>query len=396
MEKTKVYLLKPQYLAKTGIIDSALDLARSAVPNGPISFSLIDYPETDPKERLTHDKGWDAKHNIKPSKAFEGARMSIEGNFKGSLTPYQDRNWLELSRNLVYRIARASEWFFEEYKEDRGNCLVILLSPYGNDHNYFCGPLPGDRNAAFIQVTHYATELFTAPHIPVAYEFFAAALRFRAFNTSDYQTRFVHFNDRGCVNDFFERIENIRYKIMSADICDECLSHVIKQRLSPVFLNHVFTGLEKVRSMQNNFRRALHYPAYLSFELSQRYLTFPAIGAKVSFSPKEMSLYKLFCQHPEGIAFDEIANHRDDLLTLYAQHYSGDADQGNGWRPEIERVVNRWCEQDNDLSQTISKINRKIKDAVTAELASNYQIRGAVREKRRIDAAEGLVIKNPS
>lgn len=392
MDKTKVYILKPRYLAKSDIIDSALDLAKSALPNGPISFCLVNYPESDPKEHLTHDEDWDAKRNIEPSQEFHSLIMNTEENSKERVAPYQDRNWLELSGHLVDRIARASDWFFEEYKEDRGNCLVILLSSYGNDHNYFCGPIPKDRNAAFIQITHYATQLFTAPHIPVAYEFFAAALRFKAFNTPDYQKRFVHFRHRGCVNYFFERIEDIRYKIMSADICNECLNHVVKQRLSPVFLNHVFTGLEKVRSMQNNFRRAISYPAYLSFVLSQRNLTFPTIGAKVSFTPKEMSLYKLFCQYPEGIAFDEIANYRDDLLTLYAQHYAGDADQENRWRREVERVVNRWCEQDKDLSQTISKINRKIKDAVTAELALNYQIRGGIREKRRINAAESHVV----
>ena len=45
----------------------------------------------------------------------------------------------------------------------------------------------------------------------------------------------------------------------------------------------------------------------------------------------------------------------------------------------INAVLERWCMQDDDLTQTVSKINRKIKQAVTDTLAKPHQITGPAR-----------------
>jgi len=301
------------------------------------------------------------------------------------------RKWIETPEEVLLRMADAEDWFYSTSREDRNNSLVILLNPFGNDHNYFCGPSPERKNVAFIQTTHYATETLIGRHIPLAYEFFASAMRFRAFNVPDYQDRFVHMTDRGCMNDFFKNIENIRLKILSADVCEQCYQHIERQKLNPLFVDHVFKGFEAVRAQQNSFTRARRERRVLEVNTSMKYLTFESIGAQVSLAPKEMALYKFYLNHPEGVAYSDICDHRDELMTLYEEHYqqthSDDADTDQRERgAAIDAVLDRWCMQDDDLTQTVSKINRKIKQAVTDALAKPHQILGPRGGVRKISA----------
>ena len=197
--------------------------------------------------------------------------------------------------------------------------------------------------------------------------------------------------DRGCMNDFFSEIKNIRLKILSADICGDCFAHVTRQQINPLFIDHVFKGFEAVRAQQNTFNRARKERKVLVVEAGMKYLTFESIGAQVSLAPKEMALYKFYLSHPEGVAYNEICDHREALFSLYEQHYqkihSDAAAVDQEMRNEaINAVLDRWCMQDADLTQTVSKINSKIKRAVTNTLAKPHQITGSRGEARKIKA----------
>ena len=394
MTKTHVYLLVPEYAGVTGTIQAAFDLASSVDPNGPIQFHLKDYPERNPKEYIKKDDNWDGMREKRYTERFSRQVLlkEVDASVNYSLAyARENRKWLETPDQVLERMANAEDWFFETSKADRENSLVILLNPFGNYPNYFCGPSPERRNVAFIQTTHYATETLTARHIPVAYEMFASAMRFRAFNVPDYQDRFVHMTDKGCMNDFFSDIKNIRLKILSADICEDCYSHIKSQTLNPLFIDHAFKGFEAVRAQQNSFTRARRERIILDLTTSVRYLKFDSIGAQVSLAPKEMALYKFYLNHPEGVAYSGICDHRDELYALYEEHYQqthsddSQVDQSER-RVAINAVLDRWCMQDEDLTQTVSKINRKIKQAITDELAKPHQILGPRGGKRKIAA----------
>jgi len=393
MRKTNVFLLVPKYSGVSGTISAAFDLAQKVDPNGPIQFRLVDYPEENPKHYMTHDDDWDGMEDIQPAQVMFQIDMDESiGDANYSLRNAREmRKWIETPTEVLERMAKAEDWFFSEFREDREHSLVILLNPYGNDHNYFCGPSPERKNVAFIQTTHYATETLTARHVPVAYELFASAMRFRAFNEPDYQEKFVHMNDRGCMNDFFSEIKNIRLKILSADVCEECYEHINRQQINPLFIDHVFKGFEAVRAQQNSFTRARRERKVLGVEAGMKYLKFDSIGAQVSLAPKEMALYKFYLSHPEGVAYNEICDHRVALFSLYEEHYqqvhSDDAAIDQEKRKEaINAVLDRWCMQDDDLTQTVSKINRKIKQAVTDALAKPHQITGKRGGVRKINA----------
>ena len=381
MTKTNVYLLVPAYAGVTGTVQAAFDFASQVDPNGPIQFHLVAYDEKNPKHRMKKDEGFRPEDDIVPSPVFN-LKQSASYSESIDLTYSQSmRNWLETPREVLDRMADAEDWFFEEHHEDRDNALVLLLNPYGNNHNYFCGPSPERKNVAFMQTTHYATEVTTAPHIPVAYEFFAAALRFRAFNVPDYQERFVHFNDVGCVNDFFEQIERIQLKIQSANVCDSCYEHITNQGLEQEFLDHVYKGLNAVREIQINFTRARRANKPLTVTIRNKFLQFAETQGRVKLAPKQMALYKFFMNHPEGVKYTDFVDHEEELRRLYREAYTGDPEE---IEDTTNSVVNGWLMQ-SDISSTVSKINRALKRELRA-LAHWHIIQGPRGEKKVIKA----------
>ena len=380
MNYTDVYLLVPTYSGTTGTIRAAYELASQVQPDGPIRFHLKDYPEEDPKGYMRHDEEWDGMNDIIPKASFSYS-LQIEEPSPSLAYARKTRRWLETRDEVIDRMARAEDWFFETSHLDRENTLVILLNPYGNSQNYFCGASPERRNVAFIQTTHYATEVTTARHIPVAYELFASALRFRAFNVPDFEQRHVHFQDIGCLNDFFEEISRIQLKIQSANVCDECFDHIMSQDIPQDFIDHVYAGLNAVRELQINFTRARRANRALEVRIENKYVHFGDAGIMVRLPPKQLALYKFFLNHPEGVEYKDFSNHEDELGQLYRECYTGDPDDID---ENVANVLEGWFMQ-SDISTTVSKINKKIKDALR-ELAHWHTIEGRRGEPKRIKA----------
>ena len=378
MEKTIVYLLVPQYSGVEGAIQSAFDLASSVNPDGPIQFHLVNYPEVNPQPNLTFEEDWTGQMEPVP------ISLSLFLGSNKKLLFEERRKFLEVPEELVLRMNAAADWLFHQESPPRENSLALLINPFGNTNNVFCGPSPTHKNAGFIQTTHYATEVLTARYIPIAYEFFAAALRFRAFNVPDFAQRFWHNEDLGCVNDFNRAIANIRFKVLTADICDSCYAHIEKQRLSPQFIEHVRAGFEQVAAEQNNFKRAQRSRKPIDMHLGFRYLTFESIKARVMLSPKEMTLYKFFITQPKGVKYHELGDYKKELIDLYRELFNGEPDE---MQTTIQGVVDRWCSFDSDISQTVSKINKKIKDEIGDALAEPFLITGERGEAKAIPYA---------
>ncbi len=382
-DKTHVYLLVPHYFGVDEAIQAAYDQVRSVDPNGPIRFYLTPYPEPNPVDKLHFDADWTGTQ-----KAEFMPRSS-----KSSLAPedipleesyVQLRKHLEVPHSLLTRMDRAAQWILDQNLNPKEDTLVVLLNPYGNTHNLFCAPSPRNRNAAFIQTTHFATETLHSRNIAIAYELFASALRFRAFNEPDFQEKFLHPTDLGCVNDFSGIVQNLRYKILTADICDACFQHVQSKNIPHPFMEHLKTGLERVAAQQNNFKRALTERNPIPIRITYRFLLFDSIQARVLLSPKEMTLYKFFLSQAQGIHYHDLIDFRAELIALYQEHYTGEMDE---MEATIHTVVDRWCQQDIDLSQTVSKINKKLRDSIGLQLARPHSIMGGRGSRKYIPAA---------
>ena len=107
---------------------------------------------------------------------------------------------------------------------------------------------------------------------------------------------------------------------------------------------------------------------------------------EVAMEPLTKAVYLLFLKHPEGIAFKELPDYRDELLELYAKIRT------NGINDRvvksIEDVTNPLL---NSINEKCSRIKAAFQTAVDASLADQYYITGKSGEPKMVMLPRKLV-----
>ena len=103
MQKTKVFLLVPTYSGVTGTIQAAFNLASSVDPDGPIQFSLVDYPEENPKHYMIHDDQWDGMDDIRPSDVMASMSLKepMDDTYYSLRNAREMRKWIETPAEVL-------------------------------------------------------------------------------------------------------------------------------------------------------------------------------------------------------------------------------------------------------------------------------------------------------
>jgi len=98
----------------------------------------------------------------------------------------------------------------------------------------------------------------------------------------------------------------------------------------------------------------------------------------------------LFASHPEGIPISHLPDYEEELFQVYSKFYTGTSGEDiQASHLMIRSTVRRLCyNESGDLSQAISRINRKLVSVLGELMATNYQIQGPNGEAKRIAAAE--------
>lgn len=98
-------------------------------------------------------------------------------------------------------------------------------------------------------------------------------------------------------------------------------------------------------------------------------------------------IYNLYLNHPEGIAFRNLAEHRQELLGLYSI-YTGREDSDEV-EASIDDLINP---ESNSISEKCSRIRKAFRDKMDDSIARNYYIDGKQGEAKRIALPQNLII----
>jgi hypothetical protein len=117
-------------------------------------------------------------------------------------------------------------------------------------------------------------------------------------------------------------------------------------------------------------------------------------GRELSLAPKERALYQFFLLHPDGIVFSHLPDRTEELVALYLRFYTGSSDDRESPRAVAERVIRKLVfDTDGDRSQTVSKVNRKVRTALEGlvEQPLAFCIQGPNGGIKRVAAASWAV-----
>ncbi len=393
MQSFTVHVLEQRGL-NSPVVQSALSLINQI--NGPVTFRYHEWTMPHVEHALAIQKQPD---RVKGRKRFAEkwggvlnrsmACLVNEGEIrdqKETLILPDPYSWVsEASEDLKRRLKHTADDFYRATGADRTHSMVVIITNVNNEHNYFAVPDLFGQQWGFVQCNHQVTHLMAAPHLPVAYELLAMPIRHFAFGDLQSFLSHLHVDESiGCMNDFYGNLSEMERKLKSADICNQCIERIKEVGVPYALLRQTRDGFEKIRLYQQNLANLLHEFEMPRLELGY-HLKVTNTGGLIQLAPKELAVYAFFTEFRTGVPLTHVPDHIDRLRYWYRRYYTGTMDDPQSLERTVERLA---LNEDQDLSQTISKLNKKIKIAM-ANLgdATPYLIAGPNGGAKKIIAA---------
>lgn len=352
--------------------------------DGPITFIAheeeIEIAEESLTEEIVGDDDFYKSDPIPESEIMDSIRFNVNLSY----IPKK-----ELIEPIPFKDVISWDEIFKECNEFRVSNniqhqdFVILLTERRNEKNWFTG---GDEKANNLFVhTGYWDYFIETPHqFPVAYECAASTLRKLMFANFKELNEGIHKTSIGCMNDFCEQKEQIVLKLRTADICGNCIDIINHKHIDILLVEqtlNIMDGLRKQMLFKNGFsssrkpsRLEIVNPPY------QCKILLPDYGnIEIKLTPLEKTLYLLYLKHPEGIAYHELIDYKNELTEIYSKLAK------TGATEDIENKISALTNPtDSSTQEKISKIKTKFNNALGEVHASNYIISGARGEKKKI------------
>lgn len=281
------------------------------------------------------------------------------------------------------------DWFFQQLSSYRrmrridDADYIFYLSDIANDLNWF-GSVADNMRDHFIHTAGWSVFFgeFIDERFPIAYEVAVWLLRDQMFDNRYEILPKMHSNARGCANDFCQDKKEIIHKMRTADMCPDCLDILAERDVSPLITRQLFDTIDGIRK-NLTFKgrsRLLKNPSSIEVKGYLMDLYFKELGnLKLNLNPKEKAVYHLFLANPDGIELNRIDEHRDELRRLYGRFT--DQSDLDGIEAAVDLLIDP---SENNLNEVMSRLRRKIKNAVGEHLFHHYNIDGPRNEPKKI------------
>ena len=111
-------------------------------------------------------------------------------------------------------------------------------------------------------------------------------------------------------------------------------------------------------------------------------------GQEVQMLPIDKVVYIFYLRHPEGISIKSLADHKEELMVLYAR-VLGKAELTDKQKASVERLCDPW---DNSINEKLSRIRKSFCAEVHESVANHYIIQGSRGADRTITLDEELIV----
>jgi len=339
---------------------------------GPVNFLTSEQPAEIPAEDLFTEE-W-------PADKFFWQDNLLAGEVCMALSEPLVVRWADLFRQCR---------LFREERALPAADPVVLLTGHRNEKNWFSAGAPDGRMDFFIHADMWEWYVDGDERYPIAYELMALPLWIGMFGSFDGLLDNMHHDTRGCMNDFCQNKRDIGFKLRSADICPECLETIRKRRIDPLLVRQVFRVFDDIRS-QLLFRERYKFtrqPSAMAITGRRKRIHLTDLGnLEIRMTPLEKTVYLFFLNHPEGVEFSYMPDHYREIRGIYGQV------SNSGVLALLENRAHALCaNQDDCLSQVISRIRNKFLAALGEEMAQPYLISGEPGQKRSISLDRSLV-----
>jgi hypothetical protein len=276
--------------------------------------------------------------------------------------------------------------FLENIRADE---FVILLTERRNDLNWFSNYQ--GRNV-FVHTGDWELYFDNDDVFPIAYEVIENLMEsLMKIDTSIIPNINVHQEPIGCMNDFCQNKEQVKFKIRTAYICPDCLNTIKLQNISQGILNQALKIFDSIREGVLD-RNGLQSTELTTQSVIRKIvvdqngsISIPDLKIIFPFTPVYKTLYIFFLKHQEGVNVTELSIHEVELKEIYGMISQKDM---SAIQNTISNLVNAFGESFN---QTKAKINNIIGKSLPPETADLYKISGVRNGRYKINVSEDLI-----
>lgn len=388
--RTRVHLLKSEEVDQAAYQEILHQLQSFS---GPLEFvSTIDEPVFDDDEGIEFDNedelGRDKTHPF-PQEILR--RISEYSISQESLS--EEAHYIEAPQKLT-RLKWEDIFdrckLFREFNDVSDLEFVILLTDKGNEFNWFAAPDPKGGRNGFVQTSGLGFYLPGFSRASIVYLITTHLLRHYMFSDIREMSEGVHQTSVGCMNDFCGNKSELILKIRTADLCSDCVKRLEDKKVDPLLANQVFEIMEAMRSeiLFRDRYSLLKKPSRMNISGPNFTIRFPDLASiELKLDKIEKTMYLFFLGKPEGVKLNMLDEHREELTELYLK-VSPTSDRATATKRINERTDNAHTQK---ISETISKIRKKINDLLGDEMGEHYIIAGANGEVKKIGVERHLV-----
>jgi hypothetical protein len=256
------------------------------------------------------------------------------------------------------------------------NDVVLFLSSTSFD-NYFS--LPDFSNNIYVKVSGWENFVESQIRFPIAIEIVTNIFHLLMFDSLEDLKKKTHLHEnRGCINDYTLNLKDVNLKMKTPDLCDDCLSLLSNNTISPNIVEQIFVIAEQASIELRKVKRYLASFDTVKLEIIERHtkLYFQSpINHAVKLEPVEFAFYKYLLQNESGVKPKDFQNYEgvshferqelnkiiDVVFEIYQSIYGVD-------RNTIKNLFT------NELMTVKSNINKKLKNSLPKKIYKSWEI----------------------
>lgn len=268
--------------------------------------------------------------------------------------------------------------------------FVILLTDISNFNNWFASLDEKMPFNGFIHTADWKHYIKCNDAFPIAFEVVALILQNHMFNNYKEAQNQVHLDSIGCVNDMCMEKKDIKLKLRTADICQDCMEKLTgKLELGAIQQSlKIMESLRVKMLFSQNFKQNTPLSRLVIDQSGKIWL--PEFGnIEIKLRPLEKALYFFYLNHPEGIRLRSLKNHKDEIKQFYNKRSK--SDEVKNLKDRIDSMIDT---NTDSAEQKISRIKSVFTKSIGNELAKHYYIKGDLGEVKKVDLLKELVIFN--
>jgi hypothetical protein len=388
--RTRVHLLKSEEVDQAAYQEILQQLQSFS---GPLEFmSTIDEPVFDDDESTSFETDQkdirDTSLNLPDEMLSQHRVISLNKQMFSERAEYMEAP-PRLTR-LKWEDIFDQCTLFREFNDISEFEFVILLTDKGNEFNWFAAPDPKGGRNGFVQTSGLGFYLPGFSRASIVYLITTHLLRHYMFSDIREMSEGVHQTSVGCMNDFCGNKSELILKIRTADLCTDCVKRLEDKKVDPLLANQVFEIMETMRSeiLFRDRYSLLKKPSRMNISGPNFTIRFPDLAnIELKLDKIEKTIYLFFLGKPKGVKLNMLDEHREELTELYLK-VSPTSDRATATRRINERTDNAHTQK---ISETISKIRKKINNLLGEEMGEHYIIAGANGEVKKIGVDRNLI-----